>query len=172
MKPLPYKDERGYTLIELTVVVILIGLILSITIPRFRYAILTDNLKSTTRKLTGITKNLRIKAIREQKNHTLYFDLESNQIWAVREQMTEKERLVAREEAFLIPSGVQVLDIWIKGEGKHHHGEASLGFNKHGYIQESAIHLASEDGRNFTLILNQFSDRVKIIENYVEIEDG
>ncbi|NIR17489.1 MAG: prepilin-type N-terminal cleavage/methylation domain-containing protein, partial [Desulfobacterales bacterium] len=60
------RENKGFTLIELTVVVVLIGIIMTLTIPRFQTGILTDDLKATTRKMVGMIKGLRDEAIREQ----------------------------------------------------------------------------------------------------------
>ncbi|HDZ90866.1 MAG TPA: prepilin-type N-terminal cleavage/methylation domain-containing protein, partial [Deltaproteobacteria bacterium] len=60
-----FRDKRGYTLIELIVVVLLIGLVLTLTAPRLRDSLLSDDLKSAARRLIGITNDLRNEAIRE-----------------------------------------------------------------------------------------------------------
>ena len=165
------RDKKGYTFIELTVVVLLIGLMMAVTLPRFRYALLTDNLKTATRRLVGIIKTMRIEAVREQQGFVLYFDLESNRFWHESSAMTEEERLISREKASSLPSGVRFLDLWLKGKGKKVSGEAAIRFNKKGYVKQSVIHLASEDGRKFTLVLSPFLGRVQVLKKYVEFED-
>ncbi|MFC1534075.1 Tfp pilus assembly protein FimT/FimU [Thermodesulfobacteriota bacterium] len=165
------QDAKGYTLIELIVVIALIGLVMSLTVPRFQSAILTDDLKGTTRKITGLIRTLRNEAIREQKTFYLKFDLESNRFWIDYPAMTEEERGLKRESASSFPAGVQILDIWYRGEGKKMSGEMSILFSKRGYIQPSIIHLGSEDGRKYTLVLSPFLGRVKILEDYVDFED-
>ncbi|MBW1806517.1 MAG: type II secretion system protein [Deltaproteobacteria bacterium] len=42
-------SREGYTLIELIVVIVLIGLIMTLSLPRFQYSMLTDDLKGSTR---------------------------------------------------------------------------------------------------------------------------
>ena len=79
-------------MIELIVVIILIGLTLTLTIPRFQYAIVTDDLKATTRRMVGMIKGIREEAIREQKIYFLHFDLETNRFWFDSPAMTEEER--------------------------------------------------------------------------------
>jgi len=165
------KDTRGYTLIELTVVVVLIGVMISLTVPRIRGAILTDDLKGATRRMTGIIKGLRTEAVREQKDFFLHFDLESNKYWIESEGMTVEERLIANEKASSFPEGVRVLDVWFRGKGKKQHGVAVIRFNKKGYVRQSVIHLSSEDGREFTLVLSPFLRKIKVLENYVEFEE-
>ena len=163
-------DKKGYTLIELIVVLVLVGMMLTLAAPRLRHALLTDHLKSTARKLVGIINNLRNETVREQKAYTLHFDLNSNRFWTDDPSMTEEELTLAREEGTTLPSDVRIRDVWIKGEGKIVEGEAGITFTRKGYTQSSAIHLRSDDGREFTLELRPFSGKVKILESYVEFE--
>jgi hypothetical protein len=43
-------------------------------------------------------------------------------------------------------------------------GEVGIHFDKKGYVQPSEIHLGSDDGREFTLVLSPFLREVEIIE--------
>ncbi len=163
-------DAKGYTLIELLVVMALIGLMMTVTTPRFRYALFTDNLKTATRELTGMIQNTRSEALREQKDFFLCFDLDSGLIWVVSSDMTEEGRALARERASSLPEGVRVLDVWFAGKGKTSTGDTAIRFDKRGYVQPSAVHLSSED-KEFTLVLSPFLEKVKVLDNYVDIED-
>lgn len=160
--------HAGYTFIELTVVIFLIGLTLVLTVPRFRYAILTDDLKTTVRRMVGTVRSLRNEAVREQKVYALCFDLESNRFWIESANMTDEERTGAYEKAFQLPAGVRILDVWRREKGKEVAGETAIRFTKKGYIEESVIHLEAEDNRQFTLILSPFLGTVKTYDRYVE----
>lgn len=166
------KGQRGYTFVELAVVMVLLGLMASITFPRFRHALLTDDLKATTRKMVGLIKSLRAEAMREHKNLVLHFELESNQFWIHSTDMTEEERILARTKASQLPDGIRVTDVWTQGKGKQMMGEASIRFTKKGYVQQSAIHLRSADGREFTLKLSPFVEKVVVHEKYVDYQDA
>lgn len=165
------QHSKGFTFIELTVVILLLGLMFALTVPRFQGALLTDDLKGSTRKMIGIIKNLRNEAIREQKDYILHFDLESNRFWIDSTDMTELERATASEEASHLPDGVRIMDVWFRGEGKTMAGETAIRFNKKGYVPQSVIHLGSDDGREFTLVLSPFLRRVKVLETYVDFAD-
>ncbi len=160
---------KGFTLIELTVVVFLIGVMLAVSIPRFRYSLITDSLKSTTRRIVGLVKGLRNEAIREQKIYLLHFDIGSNQIWIDSDTITEEEREMAQEKAFHLPPGVQILDVWTKRKGKRVDGDIVIRFSKKGYIEQTVIHLGAEDGREFTLFLSPFLGKIKSYDKYVDI---
>jgi prepilin-type N-terminal cleavage/methylation domain-containing protein len=161
---------KGYTLIELTVVVALIGMMLAISVPRFRYSLITDNLKSVTRQMIGLVKEIRDDAVREQKARFLYLDLESNRLWVEYPGMGQEEREMTRERAFSLPEDIRIMDVWGEGRGKQVDGEAAIRFTKKGYVEYTAIHLGAEDGREFTLILSPFLGKIKSYDTYLDIE--
>jgi len=165
-----FLDKKGYTLVELIVVLVLIGLVLTLAAPRFRNALLTDDLKGVARKMIGIINNLRNEAIREQRNYSLRFDLDANKFWVSYGSMTDEERAVAGEEGSSLPPDIRIHDVWIKGEGKMVRGTARIRFTRRGYTQKSAIHLSSKDGRELTLVLSPFLGKVKVVDKYVEFD--
>ena len=71
----------------------------------------------------------------------------------------------------MLPAGVRVLDVWFRDKGKEMTGRTAIRFSSKGYIQPSVIHLGSEDGRVFTLVLSPFLGKVKVYEEYIEFED-
>ncbi|MBW1691928.1 MAG: prepilin-type N-terminal cleavage/methylation domain-containing protein [Deltaproteobacteria bacterium] len=164
------EKRRGYTLIELTVVIVLIGMMLAIAIPRIRYSLLTDNLKSVTRRMIGIVKEIRNDAVREQKAYFLYLDLASNKVWVESQGMGQEERAMTRQRAFTFPEDVRIMDVWREEHGKQVDGEVVIRFTKKGYVEHTAIHLGAEDGREFTLILSPFLGTIKGYDRYVDIE--
>jgi prepilin-type N-terminal cleavage/methylation domain-containing protein len=166
----PIHNTKGYTLIELTVVIALVGMMLAISVPRFRYSLITDNLKSVTRRMVGVVKEIRDDAVREQKAYFLFLDLESNKLWVEYAGMGQEERKMTRERAFTLPEDVWITDVWGEERGKQVDGEAAIRFTRKGYVEYTAIHLGAEDGRVFTLILSPFLGTIKSYDTYVDIE--
>lgn len=165
------KDKRGYTLIELTVVVILIGVFLSLAVPRVRSSLLTDSLKSSTRRLISVINNLRGESVREYRSGFLFIDLDANMYWVSSPDMTEEERITAREDALSLPAGVKFQDVWLRGEGKKVMGEVVIRYNRKGYVQQTAIHLSSQGERAITLLVGPFMPGVKVLDGYVDFEE-
>jgi prepilin-type N-terminal cleavage/methylation domain-containing protein len=166
----PTNTTKGYTLIELTVVIALIGMMLAISVPRLQYSLITDNLKSVTRRMIGVVKEIRDDAVREQKAYFLHLDLESNKLWVEYQGMGQEEREMTRERAFTLPEDIRIMDVWREEWGKQVDGEAAIRFAKKGYVEYTAIHLGAEDGRTFTLILSPFLGTIKSYDTYVDIE--
>ncbi len=165
-------DKRGYTFVELMVVIVLIGLMLTLTVPRLRESLLTDTLKSTVLKMVGTIKYVRNEAVREHRFYVLHFDFDTGILWADYPEMTEEERTKAKKQAFFFPKDAHLMDVWLKGEGKRGSGEAQILFSERGYVKQSAIHIGSEEGKKFTIVLSPFLGRVRVLENYVEFESS
>lgn len=163
--------ERGYTLIELTVVIMLIGLMLGLSIPRFRSLLLTDSLKSSTLRIIGLVKELRSDAIRENRIYYLHFNMGSNLIWVGFEGMTQEESELAHKRAFQLSQDVKIIDVWRMGKGKKVDGEATIRITCKGYLEQSIIHLGADDGREFSLILQPFLGNIKSYDRYIDNED-
>jgi len=162
------RNDKAFTFLELTVVIFLIGLMLALTIPRFRHGLLSDDLKATTRRMMGTIRTLRSDAVRDQKGYRLHFDLESNQIWVEWDAMTSEQRDAVRQCASKLPAGISILDVHSSGAGKQDVGDAKIHFTKQGYVEEAVIHIGSDDGRAHSIMLSPFLSKIKTYDTYVE----
>jgi len=163
--------DRGFTLIELIVVLVVIGIMLSITIPKFRQALVSDSLNTTSLRLIGLVQDLRERAISSQVSYTLHFDIPHKSIWYVASDASEAEQETAREKAYELPDDIRIEDIWSWRSGTFY-DEAAILISRKGYIEQAMIHLESDDGREISLELTPFLGSVKIHEGYVEISKG
>jgi prepilin-type N-terminal cleavage/methylation domain-containing protein len=164
--------SNGFTFIEITVVIVLIGLTLLFAVPRFRSTILTDDLKKTARRMVRDIKEAKNDAVREHRVHNLHLDLDSNRFWTESTDMTGEQQREAEERAYELPEGTSILDVWRPSTDKVTGGETVIRFTKQGYVEQSAIHLGADDGRQFTLVLSPFLARVNVLEKYVEFSEN
>jgi general secretion pathway protein H len=167
----PSHMMKGYTLIELIVVIVLLGIIFGISIPRFRQALLSDSLDTASLRVIGLVQNLREKAISDQVSYILHFDIREKRIWAFAGNASEEEQETARDRAYELPQDIKIQDIWSWSSGKFF-DEGTIRFSRKGYIEQSVIHLQSEDGREVSLELTPFLGSIKIHEGYVDIDRG
>ena len=95
--------ERGYTLIELALVILLIGLMLFIAAPRIRDTLMNDSLSAAVRKITGVSRELRAEAVRQQVDHVLHLDLNGRAYWTYTADMTPEKQQERRKDAVRLP---------------------------------------------------------------------
>ena len=80
--------QRGYTLIEISVVIVLVGVIFLLAIPRVQDTVTNDRMRSAVRNLSGAARDLKASAVREQVDHYLHLDLDRRVVWNTRDDMT------------------------------------------------------------------------------------
>jgi prepilin-type N-terminal cleavage/methylation domain-containing protein len=159
--------NRGYTLIELSVVVLLIGMMLLIAVPRVRDAVLDDDLKAVARRLISSARELRYQSVREQTDYILHIDLANPAFWVYPADTTPEKRLELRKTAFRFPEGVRIADVRQSDDVKKAEGEVLVHFYRRGYVEPTVVHLAKEE-RAFTLVFNPFLQAMTVYEKYVD----
>jgi general secretion pathway protein H len=164
------RQADGYTLIELVVVMLLIGLMLFLAVPRIRHTLIDDSLKSAVRHITGVAKALRYEAVREQVDYVLHLDLNNNAVWTYSTDMTPEKRSERQKNAFKFPMDVKIADIYRIGKEKQNDGDATITFFKRGYVQPTVVHLAKGD-RAFTMVFQPFLSAVEHYDQYVDYGD-
>lgn len=160
--------EEGYTLIEIAVVIVLIGVILLMAIPRVQDTLTSDRMRSAVRNLSGTARELKASAVREQVDHLLHLDLDRRVLWSTRDDMTAETRTIRRSRARSLPSGVRIADVALADEGKKNQGEVIIRFFSQGYVQPAAIHLTDEE-RTMTLIFQPFLSTFEVQDKYVDV---
>jgi prepilin-type N-terminal cleavage/methylation domain-containing protein len=160
-------NKRGYTLIELSVVVLLIGIMLLVTVPRVWDTLLNDNLKAVTRRLINTVRELRYESVREQTDYILHIDLNHPGFWSYPADTTAEKRAEFRKGAFRFPEGVRIMDVRQSNEVRKTEGEVFIRFFRQGYAAPTIFHLAKDD-RAFTVILNPFFQTMTVYEKYVD----
>jgi prepilin-type N-terminal cleavage/methylation domain-containing protein len=162
---------QGYTLIELIVVMVLVGVMGALALPRLRPTILSDDMNGTTRRLAGLMRELRGEARRDQRDFSLRFDLDEGLYWIEAQDMNADDRYFARENGIHIQGDVRISDIWLQNEGTISSGEASIVITRKGYVQPSAIHLKDDGGREFTLSFRPFLPKEQLYNEYVDFRE-
>lgn len=68
------KSENGITLMELMIVVVIIGIIGAMAVPRFQIAVDRMNYRTTARKVTSTLRSARSNAISQKVPYGIYID--------------------------------------------------------------------------------------------------
>ncbi|NOQ46476.1 MAG: prepilin-type N-terminal cleavage/methylation domain-containing protein [Desulfobulbaceae bacterium] len=162
---------RGFTLLELMVVMVLISIMTAFAVPKIRSSLFSDQLKSTARKLVGLVAETSQDAVRNQIPYHLVFDSEAHAFVGgpVRKLPDDEER--GSRGRLVIPDAVQVVDVSSAHGGTRTLGELEIAFTKKGYVDKTLIHLRDDDGREMTIMLSPFLGVTRIFDSYLELQD-
>jgi prepilin-type N-terminal cleavage/methylation domain-containing protein len=168
MKP---EQRSGFTLIELTVVISLISIMLFFAVPRFRNAVLTDNVNNTSRWIIGKVRVIKEYSTSKQKLCILHVNMDSNKIWVSDETMTQEDLEKANEKGFEIPEDVKVINVEYPQKGIISTGQADICFYRAGYSDKAFIRIQGDDEQKISFLIESFLPTVKLYKKYVNFED-
>lgn len=164
-----WRAERGFTLVELAMVILVLGVVTATVMPRFAGTLERQQLRSTINVVRGTVRYLYAYAALTKRVYRLTFDLD-RQVMSVCYLDGEVCRLEAGRElrAYAFPANVRVLDIVSPQGTKTREGEASTYFFPEGLVEASVIHLATEGNQRMTLMIEPLAGRVRVFDDYVE----
>jgi len=161
-------NKQGFTLVELLLVIVLIGVILVLAVPSIRDTLTGDNLKKASRQFIGMERKLRVEAVRDQIDYILCVDLPNSAYWVLASDMTPEKQDEIKKHPQHLPSGVVILDIVGENNKKQSADEARIKFGKNNICSPAIIHLAYEEDR-MTMIINPFLGVTGIYDKYVDV---
>ena len=175
------RSERGFTLIELTMVILVIGIVGALVLPRFGGLLDRQQLRRSVNVVRGMVRQLHAKAALTKRVYRLTFDLDEQrlsvcQLQSLSPTALEDEVCVAESSremrGYALPQAVQLLDV-VSSEGtKIHEGAAMTHFHPTGLAEPSVVHLQTPDEAHVTLFIEALAGRVKVVYGYVEREKG
>jgi len=163
-----FAGSSGFTLVELLLVIVIMGVILALAVPSTRDVLTGDNLKKASRQLMGMEKKLRVEAVRDQMDYILCLDLPNAAYWVVASDMTPEKQDEIKKRPQHLPSGVVILDIVGENNKKQSADEVRIKFGKKNICSPSVIHLAYEENR-MTMVINPFLGVTDVYDKYVDI---
>ncbi len=163
------KALKGFTLIELTIIIVILGVMLSLIIPRLG-EIGEANLKRSARHLTGIIRFLRDESQSRKLVYRLRFDVQGGRYWAevmtlTSDQAVEFRRLqseIGTEGS--LAGQTSFRDVKVSG----HFDDPYIQFTPDGWVENAAIHLQDGEGRDFTLLVNPLMGSTELRKGYIE----
>lgn len=191
--------KRGFSLLEIMVVLLLVGIFTAIAIPTFR-SITGSKLKSTANQLLGLIRDTYARASLSGKTCRIVFDLDKKEYWVeesndtvkvktqVQEEEAQKEerdtgkpqkapefKAVEDElgEKHKLPEDVYFRSIWIdRFEKRVSKGRVALYFFPDGYTEEAQIMISDdpEAKRLFNLVVEPLTGTVVIEDQELPLE--
>jgi prepilin-type N-terminal cleavage/methylation domain-containing protein len=166
-----FERIKGFTLIELIVVISLISIMLFFAFPRFQSNVLSDSTKDVSRWILLKIPNLKERAVREQRRYILHVSFDSNKLWISHEAMLQESLQSAETHGYQLPEDIKLLDVEYPDQEKITVGHADIYFNEKGYSDKAIIHLENDDDEKFSFLIEPFLSRVRLYNHYAEFED-
>jgi prepilin-type N-terminal cleavage/methylation domain-containing protein len=161
-------NKQGFTLVELLLVIVLIGVVLVLAVPSMRDTLTGDSLKKASRQFIGIERKLRGEAVRDQLDYILCLDLPNSAYWVFASDMTPEKQYEIKKRPQPLPSGVVIMDVVGENNKKQSADEARIKFGKNNICSPAVIHLAYEEDR-MTIVINPFLGVTDIYDKYVDV---
>ena len=166
-----FERIKGFTLIELIVVISLISIMLFFAFPRFQSNVLSDSTKEVSRWILLKIPFIKESAAREQRRYVLHVSLDSNKLWITHEAMLDEALQSAETNGYKLPEDIKLLDVEYPNQEKTSVGQADIYFNERGYSDKAIIHLENDDNEKISFLIEPFLLRVRLYNSYAEFGD-
>ncbi len=170
----------GFTLLELCIVIILLAIMTTFTVPR-TFMITEINLRTSTRKLAETLRLISSKATNTSRPYSIKYDLDKHKYcfaaasfdagtgqWVaqITDGSNKKSSSAPAAQTKCIPlkDGVFFKDIEPLAESgqEQQKGHLSTWYSPRGITDPLLIHLGDKQGRFYTLILSRYGGKVEI----------
>jgi prepilin-type N-terminal cleavage/methylation domain-containing protein len=168
----PY--QAGFTLMELIVVMVIMGLLMAFAVPEFSHRILRDDAETAVNLMIQHIQHLKQQAVVQNRDLYMCFDTTANII-----RIGEKtdEAPVSPEESSAFPeTEVQLSDdiridhVSFAHETIETESDLCIRFYKKGYSDWAVIHLTNTEGQRFSLVIEPFLHKIHTHKGYVELD--
>ena len=165
------KGDKGFTLLELTLVVALMGIVLAFAIPRFESQRQADSTDRVSRWIRLAVQQLKTDAIRSQYRHTLHLDLDAQKIWWTHDAMTDVEIQRSVEAGLVLTDDVRIQGVELPGKTVTSDGRAIINFYPAGYSDMAMIHLVENQERPVSISIEPFLPHSRQYDGQVALAD-
>ena len=155
---------------ELIVVMALLSIMLVFSIPRLHKTFFLDESKTSSRWIIGKIQAFKEAAVRNQRQYTLHFDLDTDHYWETDESMPDKDQEEAAIHTQPLPDGLKIADIEFPMRGKVSSGRTDISFYKNGTSDKALIHVQDGD-RYVTYLIEPFLSEVTRYETYAGFDN-
>ena len=167
-------DQKGFTLIELIIVMVLISLTTSFALPRIQANLYTNELSATAQRFVGLVTQAGQEARAKHVAFTLRFDAEANAFLAM-PVTSGPETEEKKNKAYLrakLDDSVTLAGIETRGdETSAGTDDTGILFTTKGYTRKAVIHFEGDNGDQVSVILSPFLGVARILEGHVSLEN-
>ena len=165
-----FHSSRGFTLLEILLVVLLLGIITLMVIPRLGTS---ATLESATRPFIGVVRSLHLAASSTKQVHRLHLNLDTHTYWA-RVVVQGEERppgTVSLAQEWALPPPIRFHHVSIPGQDTRPTGQAIISFWPTGRTDSTRVQLVDDQQEVLTLHIQSLLGRVTVLPGQIPLED-
>jgi len=162
--------DRGFTFVELVVVITILSVMLGFCIPLFRDIGLMTSRGKDASDLARRIQALKQKAVARDMDCALHIHPGTGLVYVTDETMDERERAAAKQRGVYYNGSVDILSLELPGEQEGGRQTRILVFSRRGYSDRALIHLR-ENRDPVTLKVGMFATDVQRFDRYVSYDD-
>jgi prepilin-type N-terminal cleavage/methylation domain-containing protein len=158
--------SRGFTLLELLIVCLLISISLGLSIPSLRSTLMTDDLAAGCRKVISLIKSSRAKAVTEQEAYLIYYDSTERKLWY---QPADAKETADTSASITLPSEVYIQKIKQASRSTDQDAMSTgIWISREGYMDKTAIQLVDKENNSLNLLISPFLPTITITEGPID----
>jgi len=147
--------KRGFTIIELVIVLSITGIVLFFSIPAFKDVGIFSDHANALGKTVQLIDLLKKKAMADNRDYLMHFDIAGGMIWVSDDSMDEEAIKLAREKAILFSGETLLVDVEFPKAISSASDGVEIKFNRKGYSDMALIHIRDREN-HFTLKVEPF----------------
>ena len=160
------RKSGGFTLIEMTLVLLLIGLVVALVIPNL---VMVGSLSAASRQLSGLARTAAVSAVTQKQIHRITFNTSDNSCWV--SVMKHNQEIASNDPditgLYSLPTGISYQDVRALGHGRNSSGRPYVQFYPSGRADGAIIDIT--DGTDaVTLDINPITAHVRVRDSVRE----
>lgn len=166
-----HRSKTGYTLIELIVVLGIICIVFSFTVPEFSRNLLGDDIELAVNRIVLNAAKLKKESRSREEDLVLCIQEDSRTIRigknTVNHSETEENETIAE---YNLPESVSIEDVEFSHRGPEKIQPPCIRFFSKGYSDHAVIHVSSSDGRRVSILIQPFLQKVTVHDGFIQID--
>jgi type II secretory pathway pseudopilin PulG len=166
LTPHALRSSRGFTILEIIIVLFLLVGLLGIILPRIS---LEESLGSVGRRMVGTVRSLQSLAMLNQKTIRLYVDLDRGVYWPV--ILDGNQEKVPIDPTWATPlklsETIRISD-FLAGQGKKESGLVDLFFYPTGRIDPATMHLVDASNNILAIAIEPVTGAIRMSDERIE----
>lgn len=167
----PIRNHNGFTLVELIVVIVLIGMMFTFALPKMDGLLYVNNRDRVSRWVIVKVEQLKNKAVQRQVPYTLHVDIKSNMFWISEQGMDEEALDKAQKGGYKLPNDIRLVDIIYPSQSSKDEDRSDVTFYPRGYSDHAIIHMQNDDEEKLSFVIEPFLPPVGLNEGFVLFDE-